>query len=449
MDERSPDSASHTPDLTDSEQRLLDHIRAGLVDAEIAVRLGLSNAEVKERIERLAAKLRVDGRDALRTPLPAQESVAEPDATVPDSRPWRWALLPLAVTVGLAIAFIAGLWVASRGDNEPTLAAADAPTATTTSTPATASPAATSTPRFEVMDGREMEYAGQLFRAAIAGSTTREGLTIVHLAGDGWIDLSAGAIEWSLFANTSSLSGVWRNERIDLTFAPGHFTTRLLFPSALAADRNVAVYANSNAIRPVILLSAVSADRTHRYPVHVDIRGGLWIAANALPANTILDARTGQGLELSTRLDAGQLSLASPDGGWRNTQCERRPCAVFYNPGGEQILAPIAGSVVCPAIAELPEELELPVGSNRVLILRGALFELVFLRLSNGTQAQALECPSAANVGTADALHPPGSFAILARSLEGEWLDVTISLEGTLVVGTVSTRVECPCVGGT
>ncbi|MEX0781205.1 MAG: hypothetical protein WD557_01035 [Dehalococcoidia bacterium] len=296
-----------------------------------------------------------------------------------------------------------------------------------------------------------MEYAGKLFRAEIAGSTTREGLTIVHFGGHGWIELAAGSIDWSLFANTSSLNGLWHRERLDLQIVPGNPNTRLLFPSPLSAERNVAVYANSTAAGPVLLLYAVSADRTPRYPVHVDIRGDFWIAANPLPANTILDARTGQALELSTRLDAGQLPLSSPDGGWRNTQCERRPCAVFYNPGGDPILAPIGGSIGCPALVDLPRELDLPAELDQALIIEGGRFELVFVRLSSvtgGVGERTVECPSTATVVAGDPLHLSASFLVLARSPDGEWLDLTVSLEGTLVVGTVSTAVGCPCVGG-
>ena len=49
-----PDEAGQRhQDLTEQEQRLLDLIRDGRVDAEIAVRLGISNVEAKERIEQL------------------------------------------------------------------------------------------------------------------------------------------------------------------------------------------------------------------------------------------------------------------------------------------------------------------------------------------------------------------------------------------------------------
>ncbi|MEX0781206.1 MAG: LuxR C-terminal-related transcriptional regulator [Dehalococcoidia bacterium] len=78
MDERPSADTAPAIALSDSEQRLLDHIRAGLVDAEIAVRLGVSHGEVKAGTERLAAKLRVRGRDELRAAPQREESTPEP-----------------------------------------------------------------------------------------------------------------------------------------------------------------------------------------------------------------------------------------------------------------------------------------------------------------------------------------------------------------------------------
>lgn len=56
---------SSSPGLSPSEEYLLALIRDGLRDAEIAVRLGITIGEVKERLQRLASRLMVDGRAGL------------------------------------------------------------------------------------------------------------------------------------------------------------------------------------------------------------------------------------------------------------------------------------------------------------------------------------------------------------------------------------------------
>jgi DNA-binding NarL/FixJ family response regulator len=56
--------------LSATEEHLLAYIRAGVVDAEIAALMGLSNGDVKARVERLAAKLTAGLPLELREPLP-------------------------------------------------------------------------------------------------------------------------------------------------------------------------------------------------------------------------------------------------------------------------------------------------------------------------------------------------------------------------------------------
>lgn len=53
------------PNLTPSEERIIEFLRAGTLDAEIAVRLGLSVGETKEKIERLRGRLGLKDRREL------------------------------------------------------------------------------------------------------------------------------------------------------------------------------------------------------------------------------------------------------------------------------------------------------------------------------------------------------------------------------------------------
>src|SRR5690606_2374731 len=52
-------------DLSPTEQRIIEGLRAGLKDAEIAVRLGLTVGDTKERITRLLQRHRLLDRQAL------------------------------------------------------------------------------------------------------------------------------------------------------------------------------------------------------------------------------------------------------------------------------------------------------------------------------------------------------------------------------------------------
>lgn len=101
-------------ELSPSEEMILGWIRDGLVDAEIAVRLGVSNADVKERIERLVTKVGVPSRAELREPEPEAEPV---DAGEPEGLGWlepvlevrRWrpnpVILLVVVVVGAGLAW--------------------------------------------------------------------------------------------------------------------------------------------------------------------------------------------------------------------------------------------------------------------------------------------------------------------------------------------------------
>ncbi len=113
------------PSLAPSDEMMLRWIRDGLVDAEIAVRLGISNQEVKERIARLASRLGVRDRDGLRLPpVPiAPEPVAdEEESTQYADERSRWRLLRSPVALPLVVIGVLGIGfvVWAGGDSEPT-----------------------------------------------------------------------------------------------------------------------------------------------------------------------------------------------------------------------------------------------------------------------------------------------------------------------------------------
>lgn len=137
--------------LSDSDRVILEHIRDGRVDAEIAVRLGMENRQLKARIESLMERLAVTTRpelrdrlaipgaiDALRstdtsdTPedsLPRVESAANvpPDAAAgpvtTQREPARMPVLGVASgALAILVAALALGWVAVRDRSEPAAA---------------------------------------------------------------------------------------------------------------------------------------------------------------------------------------------------------------------------------------------------------------------------------------------------------------------------------------
>ena len=108
----------HPDLLTPAEQRVLDELRKGGTNVEIAVRLGLSPETVKTHIARMLAKLGLDDRRGLAAWRPARDRrrllapLALPAALASLGRPLLWAggvLGGVAVVATLVALLIAGL----------------------------------------------------------------------------------------------------------------------------------------------------------------------------------------------------------------------------------------------------------------------------------------------------------------------------------------------------
>ncbi|MGI8925653.1 MAG: hypothetical protein ACR2HN_03275 [Tepidiformaceae bacterium] len=109
--ERTPAAA-----LTPTEEMVLGFIRAGAMDAEIAVRIGCSIADVKARVASLLAKAGADERVALRTWEPATaaagsgQALPVPPGAAPRGAARARSLSPLVGLAVVAVLAVSAAW---------------------------------------------------------------------------------------------------------------------------------------------------------------------------------------------------------------------------------------------------------------------------------------------------------------------------------------------------
>ncbi|MCB9486283.1 MAG: hypothetical protein R3B97_01700 [Dehalococcoidia bacterium] len=152
MDQPTPESPGS---LTFTDRAILEGIRAGRSDVEIAVELGITTGNLKTRVERLVRTASVDSRSALArwdsstmpSPASIQDAPPEVQLTVPST---RLPTLRLAVTIGILLigTFFAYRWMDSRTSAAPEFPAVLA----STSTPLPALPAPVPRVRYEDLE---------------------------------------------------------------------------------------------------------------------------------------------------------------------------------------------------------------------------------------------------------------------------------------------------------
>ncbi len=142
----------HPDVLTPAEWRVLEALREGGTNAEIAARLGVSANTVRYHVSNMLAKLELRDRRALAAWRPEGRRrrlgalLALPAALWSVGRPLAWVGVGAAALAGVAVVVVAlvALEVIVEGDPDPPAAVAP-PSATPTSTP-TVSPTATPAP---------------------------------------------------------------------------------------------------------------------------------------------------------------------------------------------------------------------------------------------------------------------------------------------------------------
>ncbi len=305
LDEADPVGA----DLTLQEQQLLDLIREGKVDAEIAVRLGISNAEVKVRIERLMWRQGARTRAELRNPPPEGQTLAEddrapaPSSSAPSATRWRVSTAVLGVMVAALTTLVLVLWNDRDAPAIPAIALPTPPPSVPFTPTATVRPA--------VIAGREMYDAGQLFvqgyNLLTARPSNRESLIVVQLGQAATIRYGEAPVEWRREGGgpqALTLSGRVGSRNV-LLFLFAQDGTQFLFGD----DDSVGVFSQTNE-GPSLVMWVQAPEGPAHYHAELLPDGHLYIEADGIPATAPVAYDTGELLDLTMAVPVGDSTLA-------------------------------------------------------------------------------------------------------------------------------------------
>ena len=156
MTQRGRGRPPHPGILTTAEQRVLEELRRGGTNAEIAARLGVTLDAVKFHISNMLGKLQLENREQLAAwrPEPRRRLfglLALPAALEPVGRVLVWAGVAAVGAAAVAVVAVVLIVLASLDGTEQQLALAPTPTATLAATP-------TATPTPEPEDGPTLRY---------------------------------------------------------------------------------------------------------------------------------------------------------------------------------------------------------------------------------------------------------------------------------------------------
>ena len=408
----------HPEPVTPAEARVLELLRSGKPNAEIAVRLGVSVNTVRYHVSNLLAKAGVEDRRQLADWTPRQERASR--------RGWAllgsWKLLAGIGGAGLVVFAGSALLLRGRDGDEPAIAVADS------------APQRTATPRSAVIAGRTMLDAGRLFvttdpNVVIRGET-RETLLVLELSVPSAEIKMGGAIDWATSWESGAMGSMNAGgKRAFVGLQPATADTSLVTDAVPPSQHPARLEVRS--VRegaPAVLMLWV---QDHHVEFGHD--GHLYIEEAPTAPGAVVAMDTGERLDVSRTTKLGPL-----DGAW--TLCASwgpGPCFVIAYFGKGPVLAPFAGVFRCR-----------PDGIDE---LTSTALRLEFRHLQAGRED--LPCDPAGgpprDVQAGEALFP--SIHTLVTAFDGlgaKTVNLVVSNDGTLYAGPIPRRFDCPCRTG-
>jgi hypothetical protein len=415
--------------VTPAEARVLELVREGKNNAEIAVRLGLSVNTVRFHVSNLLSKAGVTSREELGKWRPTA------------SRRWTVFWLPgtgvlkavalsaaTAAAVGAAIVF--SVSIGSDQDRA-------SPDGEDDVTPGPSEDSAQ--PTLVDVSGRLMYDLGPVFfveneSAPVVDVELREAAAVVRLKTAGVIRLSTLATEWRVggsgYAILQALGTIHADSRgyLNIQAADGTTLDAVLAGPGPVPDA-IRVRSDRAGEGPTVIVTVQAFDDDfgggRMYSVDVSSSGHLLVSPDTLPSQLIVDRATGQVVQIPAAhfRDAG---FAGP--GNHLTLCDANRC--WASVGLELLESPLSGEHRC--------------GPRGEFQVHGDQFSLSLLHLQAGEPC-TLRSPVVVRKG--DVLGPVGTYVISATAPDGASMSVGVTGEGALVVGEFAGTGQCPCMG--
>ena len=460
------DQPSQRDLLTPAEWRVVEQVREGRADAEIAVRLGVSVDAVRARVFAILGKLELSDRDALRDWHP------RPSGRFGGPRRLLFAAITGVVALGALLLFAPT--AGSDGEPAPAASEASTPRASPTVSATAPLPAASAQPAgpppvalsplplpFEQHEDYR-EYTPEQLAAAgfvdtgafirvasisggsdpppVARASYRAGFTALRIDAAGSIAAQSGV--WRLGLRTDD--GWDRRRAAGLTATIGGVQLHAVFSAEWGRIGPVAAtelmsfsnqelaFFSLDGQQPELIL-AVRSSPSDQIPAVVDVLGHLWVRLNPLPDGPTAED-TGERLDIGDAVALGPLAAASER--WASsTWCEGGPCiAIVHQRDGAGLAAVAAGRATCET------------GDEALTIKLSTMAATVRFE---GRHPDADALSSCANdfprdVATGELLSPHGSWRISAFAPDGTQLGVAADRGRMLYIDVHPTIIACP-----
>ena len=420
---------------------MLELVREGMPNAEIAVRLGLSVNTVKYHVSNLLTKAGVDSREELRG------AHWKPR---PERRHAFWPAVPLWLKLasGVAGLAVAGVGAAAYFSAAPGQTVSDERPI----------PAGFERPSAAELLARGMVDAGPLFlgNEAVAGIQMRDDLTVVQ--GEPGALVVVG-IEGSLWEKTASGESGTDVAEMDVTGRIGNLRYNLVIggwgmgdlrpvpggPGQATIGRFELVPASRPAPAQLLLDLSTATDHAH-HAVAVASNGHLFIDPAPIADDLVADYLTGRAVTLAPgSVSLPAVSTPGDTSAAGETFCSDGLCEIVWTGGSPAgIRAPIDGQLACTGDGLLALT---PTGHRTgETVVR--FDELVMIVGGAGHVAcDGTKTPRAVVAG--EQIGYAGRWVITASDADGKPLSVGIDGAGRLYIGVEAPSPACPCRGTT